>query len=154
MRQGRRRRHTPGPPGSINWITTDLVYKKDFINTYLLARALAAKDSPHRPMNEMARQYIGHVQGQVSSIPTPHPPTFGLMVLWIASLSYPTAAAAWSAVTILLVMVSVLRRMLPLGASKARSPVLVLVLFARADHAPPRLIGAAATVMIQGGEDR
>ncbi len=81
---------------SLRWLLQPLVYKKDFINIYLLGKAFAASGDPYSPMNALAARFIGSTRGvRIFAHPTPHPPTMGLIAMPLGALRYELAAALW-----------------------------------------------------------
>lgn len=79
----------------INSLLAPFVYQKDFLQEYLLARAIAERVDPYLPIPALAGRFLGPLQVLLFPHPTPHPPTAGLIVLPIAFLDYPSAAAVW-----------------------------------------------------------
>ena len=86
-------------------------FRKDFVQEYVLARAVAERADPYVPIARLVAEYLGVVPEAVFPHPTPHPPTVGLLFLPLALTDYNTAAALWLAfeVVCLLVAVHVLR---------------------------------------------
>jgi hypothetical protein len=72
-----------------------VLYTKDFIQEYLLARAIANRVDPYQSIQTLADRYLGALPVPVFDHPTPHPPTAGLLTMPLAALSYQTAAAVW-----------------------------------------------------------
>jgi len=73
----------------------EYVYRKDFLQEYLLARAVADGTHPYLPIWVLAERYLGALPNAVFYHPTPHPPTVGVLFLPLSALDYPTAAAVW-----------------------------------------------------------
>ncbi len=73
----------------------EYVYRKDFMQEYTLARAIAEGVDPYLPTETLAARYVGALPGVVFSHPTPHPPTAGILVLPFALLRYRAAASVW-----------------------------------------------------------
>ncbi|MHB1159210.1 MAG: glycosyltransferase family 87 protein [Chloroflexota bacterium] len=71
------------------------VYRKDFLQEYLLARAIAEGVDPYLPIPELATRFLGPLPVPLFPHPTPHPPTAGLLFLPLAFLDYPSAAILW-----------------------------------------------------------
>ena len=107
------------------------VVRKDFLQEYLLARAVAEGMDPYLPIAALAERYAGVSWGTAFSHPTPHPPPLGLLLLPLAWLDYPTAAAAWLAVELVALVAAVYAvalaqgRRLTLGAAMALALALV-----------------------------
>lgn len=71
------------------------VYRKDFLQEYLLARAIVEGVDPYLPITVLADRFLGPLPVPIMPHPTPHPPTAGLLFLPLAFLDYPSAAIAW-----------------------------------------------------------
>jgi hypothetical protein len=71
------------------------VYMKDFIQEYLLARAVRAGVDPYLPISELAQRFIGHLPVPVFPHPTPHPPPVAILMFPLSFLSYQQAAVIW-----------------------------------------------------------
>jgi hypothetical protein len=71
------------------------VFGKDFQQEYVLARAIVDRVNPYRSYSTLAARYVGTPVDSTNSLPTPHPPTAGLLALPFSFLSYQAAAAAW-----------------------------------------------------------
>lgn len=70
------------------------LYLRDFIQDYVLIRAIAAGGNPLANVSELIPRYVG-VPSHMFPHPTPHPPTMALFLVPFVGLSYPTAALAW-----------------------------------------------------------
>ena len=70
-------------------------FRKDFLQEYLLARAIAEGTNPYLHTETLALRYLGKLPETLLQHPTPHPPPLGLILLPVAALSYPTAAGVW-----------------------------------------------------------
>jgi hypothetical protein len=84
-----------------------LVYQKDFMQEYLLARAVLAGLPPYLPMPQLAARLLGPLPVPLMPQPTPHPPPVALLSLPYGLLGYISAAAAWMAFELLCVALSV-----------------------------------------------
>jgi hypothetical protein len=82
-------------------------FRKDFLQEYTLARALAEGTDPYLPTKELALRYLGVLPREVFPHPTPHPPTTGLLLLPLALFDYSTAAAVWFVLELLCLTASV-----------------------------------------------
>lgn len=71
------------------------VYMKDFVQEYLLARAVLAGVNPYLPVSELAHQFIGSVPNAIFPHPTPHPPPVAIIALPLGLLGYQQAAVVW-----------------------------------------------------------
>jgi hypothetical protein len=71
------------------------VYQKDFMQEYLLARAVLAGADPYLPMPELGGRFLEPLPVELMSNPTPHPPPVALLSLPFGLLPYIPAAAAW-----------------------------------------------------------
>jgi hypothetical protein len=84
-----------------------LVYRKDFLQEYTLARAIADGFDPYLPTHVLAERYSDSLPLLVFPHPTPHPPTLGMLLLPLALLEYSTAAAVWLGLEIVCLVVSI-----------------------------------------------
>ena len=82
------------------------VYKKDFIQEYLLVRAVSNGLDPYLPLPELSQRFIGSLPNLVFQHPTPHPPPVILLCLPLAMLSYEQAAVAWFLFEIICIVLS------------------------------------------------
>lgn len=71
------------------------VYQKDFIQEYLLARAVLTGVDPYLPLPELSKILMGELPVGLLPHPLPHPPPAVLLALPFGLLSYETSAAAW-----------------------------------------------------------
>ena len=84
----------------IQSLSPEYVYRKDFLQEYTLARAVAEGVDPYQPTALLAERYLGALPSLVFPHPTPHPPPIGVLLLPLSLLDYHTAAAVWLAVEI------------------------------------------------------
>lgn len=77
-------------------LASPFAYKRDFLEIYVLARAITAGADPLLPLPILASRYIG-VWTTAFPHPTPHPPTAGAIFAPLAWLGYRQAAVAWLA---------------------------------------------------------
>lgn len=71
------------------------VFRKDFLQEYLISRAMLAGVSPYQPISDLAREFIGEMPVLVFGHPTPHPPAVALVALPLGFMSYAHAAVVW-----------------------------------------------------------
>jgi hypothetical protein len=71
------------------------VYMKDFIQEYLLARAVLSGVSPYLPIPVLAQRFIGPLPNAVFPHPTPHPPPVVIIAAPLGLLQYQQAAIVW-----------------------------------------------------------
>lgn len=72
------------------------VYMRDFVQEYLLARAVLSGVMPYLPIPDLARQFIGPLPLETAfSHPTPHPPPVAILALPLGLLEYQQAAIVW-----------------------------------------------------------
>ena len=102
------------------------IYRKDFLQEYLLARATADGRNPYLPVPELAQEYIGDVAVPLFPHPTPHPPPAGLLTYPLAFIPYERAATVWLVVETLLLAVAVFT-LLRIVSAKVPSIGVVLV---------------------------
>ena len=77
------------------------IYKKDFMQEYLLAKATMAGIDPYSPFEDLARQFLGSLPTMIFPHPIPHPPPDAVLSLPLAFLTYEQAAWTWYIVEIL-----------------------------------------------------
>lgn len=80
---------------SLKSLKPELVYKKDIIQEYLLAKAVLSGVDPYLPCPELAQRFVGSVPYNMVLHPTPHPPPVAVLSLPLALVSYPQAAIIW-----------------------------------------------------------
>jgi hypothetical protein len=71
------------------------VYKKDFIQEYLLAKAVLDGVDPYLYLPDLTLRLVGPVPNLILQHPTPHPPPVALLSLPLGLLSYEQAALVW-----------------------------------------------------------
>lgn len=81
------------------------IHLKDFVQEYVLAKAIAVGDSPYEPVNVLTQRYLG-VESWFP-YPSLHPPPVGLLFLPLSYLSYPTAVNIWLGLQVLCLVTSV-----------------------------------------------
>ncbi|MHB1004704.1 MAG: glycosyltransferase family 87 protein [Chloroflexota bacterium] len=113
-------------------LSREFIYRKDFVQEYVLARALLEHVPPYGPVAALVERFIGPIEHATFPHPTPHPPFVGLVLSPLALLSYESAAAVWLSLELLallaiaIVLVRVLGDRLPLWLA----PVLAVSLVA------------------------
>lgn len=80
---------------SVSSVMRPLVYQKDFIQEWLLAKAVLGDIDPYLPLPKLALRFLGPLPNSVLQHPTPHPPTVAVLGLPLGALSYEQAAVAW-----------------------------------------------------------
>lgn len=75
----------------------DLLFsmQKDFIQSYVLARAVAEGIDPYQPITMLAARYLGPETPPTFPHPSPHPPTLALLLLPLALFDYRVATLLW-----------------------------------------------------------
>ena len=107
------------------------VFMKDFIQEYLLARAMLAGVPPYLPLPDLAERFLGPLPNPIFPHPTPHPPPVGLMALPLGVLGYQQAAIAWYVFEVICVTAAVYLLLDWLGAAtRVRVAIVTLALFA------------------------
>jgi hypothetical protein len=75
---------------------TQELYRKDFIQEYVLARAVMDRAYPYGPMPDMVDRYFPPGTIRVPwSHPTPHTPVAAILSVPIALFDYPVAVTVW-----------------------------------------------------------
>ena len=64
------------------------VYQKDFIQEYLLSRAVLDGVDPYLSLPELALRFLGPLPNSVLQHPTPHPPPVAILSLLLGLISY------------------------------------------------------------------
>ena len=82
------------------------VYRKDFIQEYLLARAVLTGADPYLPLPQLAERLIGPLELGVFPHPTPHPPPVAIITLPFGLLSYQQAAIAWFGFEVICILIA------------------------------------------------
>lgn len=111
---------------AIGSFTPDRVYRKDFIQEYLLAKALLNNIAPYAPIPVLSNQILGPLPVDMLQHPTPHPPPIAIISLPLGMLTYRQAAAAWFALELVCIVIcsyGLLRYF-----SKPQKPLALLVL--------------------------
>ncbi len=95
---------------------------KDFVQEYLLAKAVADGTDPYLPVNVLAARYLGISLDGVYPHPSPHPPPVALLSLPLSALEYPTAAAIWLGVELACLLAAVYLLLRTAGLQPAALP--------------------------------
>jgi alpha-1,2-mannosyltransferase len=80
---------------SLASLLPELVFRKDFLQDYVLAKAIAERANPYVPISVLAQRYLGPLPQAVFPHPSPHPPPLGVLFLPLIVLDYSTAALLW-----------------------------------------------------------
>ena len=83
------------------------IFRKDFIQEYLLAKAVLNGINPYTPLAELANRLIGPLPTLIFQHPSPHPPSVILLSLPLGWLTYQQAAIVWFAFELACILVSV-----------------------------------------------
>jgi hypothetical protein len=83
------------------------VYQKDFIQEYLLAKAVLRGIDPYLPLPELADEILGPLPNLILQHPTPHPPPVALISLPLGLLTYEQAAGVWLAFEAVCIVIAV-----------------------------------------------
>ena len=83
------------------------VYRKDFVQEYVLARAIRAGVNPYLPVDELAEIFVAPASGLVPTYPTPHPPPVAVFSLPLSLLAYEQAAVLWFVLEIACLLLAV-----------------------------------------------
>ena len=83
------------------------IFGKDFIQEYLLAKAVLTGIDPYTPLPELANRLIGPLPNLIFQHPSPHPPPVILLSLPLGWLTYQQAAIVWFAFELACIIVSV-----------------------------------------------
>ncbi len=91
----------------IQYFSPEYIHQKDFIQEYLLAKAVLAGTDPYAPLPDLAARFLGPISTAVFLHPTPHPPAVGLLFSPLGLLSYQHAVQTWFVIQLALVAASV-----------------------------------------------
>ncbi len=76
-------------------LSTPNVFRKDFVQDYLMAKATLAGVDPYVPVADLAERFLPPLPSAVWPHPSPHPPPALILVLPLALFDYRTAATVW-----------------------------------------------------------
>ena len=100
---------------------------KDFVQEYLLAKALADGIDPYLPINVLAVRYLGISLEETYPHPSPHPPPVAILSLPLTALDYPTAATAWLVTELICLVAAVYLLARTAGLQPTLMPSLAIV---------------------------
>ena len=127
-------------PGVLAVNLANGVEARDFVQEYLLARAVLAGINPYLPQPDLAGQVFPEAAATVLPHPVPHPPFVALLVTPLGALPQAAASVVWLALELVCLVASfvLLRRNLGepavgiavlLGASLLWPPVMLELLY-------------------------
>jgi hypothetical protein len=82
------------------------VYRKDFFQEYLLARAVILGLPAYTPLPILAKQIIGPVYNPIFPHASPHPPPVVILALPFGVFSYQTATTLWLVMELICIYVT------------------------------------------------
>ena len=94
------------------------IFRKDFIEEFLISRAVLDGVNPYLPINKLADVFMGPLPFQVFQHPSPHPPPEALFCLPLGLLSYEDAGVVWFLFELACLSVSLALLSRCLGAGK------------------------------------
>jgi len=97
---------------------TQYIFKKDFIQEYLISKSVLAGVDPYLSLPILADRFMGPLPNLVFQHPTPHPPPVALLCLPLGWLSYEHAAVVWFIFELICLSVSVAFLLRWLGVEK------------------------------------
>jgi hypothetical protein len=92
---------------SLRSFSPELIYRKDFIQEYLLAKALLNDIEPYTLLPVLRDSLMGPFPLAIFPHPTPHPPPVAILSLPLAFLTYQQAAEVWFVFELLCLAVAV-----------------------------------------------
>ncbi len=136
--------------GSATILLVPTVYRKDFIQEYLLAKAVLNGVNPYLPLPDLAELFIGPIPATIIQHPTPHPPPVAILSLPLGLLSYQPAAVVWFIFEIGCVIASVylLQRWMKIGLSPAYTLLFASMTFAWEPFAIDLASGQLMTLLL------
>ena len=88
-------------------LTRPNIYHKDFMQEYLMAKAILAGLDPYQPLPELATRFLGSLPQINLPHPTPHPPPVVFLGLPFSFTSYESAAMLWFVIELFFIAGSV-----------------------------------------------
>ena len=104
------------------------VFRKDFLQEYLLARAVLDGNDPYSPVTSLARRFISDVPVPVLPHPTPHPPPVALLALPLGLVKYQAAASVWLAFELVCLSASLWLLLKGIGVSPSAGVLIIFTL--------------------------
>ena len=99
---------------SYEWRTLQdpYIYIKDFMQEYLMARAVLSGENPYTPLPDLVVRFFGELSMGDGLVPiltnvSPHPPPVSILFLPFGMLPYQSACVLWYFIEIALVVASV-----------------------------------------------
>ncbi len=109
-------------------LSPPIVYYKDCISPYLMAKATLHGVNPYLPLPQLAKMWLQ--QANPANHPTPYPPFVALLSLPLSFLSYEVVVRAWMVLEILYVLATILLLLRWWGTSL--NPIKIAILLALA----------------------
>lgn len=106
------------------------VFRKDFVQEYLLAKAVLSRTDPYRPLPELAARLVQPAPALVLQHATPHPPPVAVLSVPLALFTYEHAAMVWFLLEIAFTFVSIYLLLRCLDEPPPLGRTIVLTLFA------------------------
>lgn len=102
------------------------IYAKDFLQEYLMAKAILNGDNPYRPVRELAQIWLSDATSHNAiTHPSLHPPLAGLLTLPLGLLSYEQASLVWFAFELVCMLIALI--LIFSGFGKPIKPLVVFV---------------------------
>lgn len=92
---------------SIQPLFPPYVFQKDFLQEYLIAKAVLAGINPYLPLPKLASRFLGSLPVAVAPHPTPHPPPVIFISLAYGLIPYEQAAILWLLFEFLCIILSI-----------------------------------------------
>jgi len=105
------------------------VYSKDFLQEYLIGRALLSGINPYKPLTELAARLLGPLPVGIFPNPSPHPPPAALLSVPLGLLGYREAATLWLLVELTCSVLAINLLLRQFGVGPARSFLIALAIF-------------------------
>lgn len=114
-------------------LSAPVMYWKDCISPYLMAKAILNGVNPYLPLPQLAAQWLP--QATPGDHPTPHPPFVGILALPLGFMSYEKVALFWLIFELVCLLATLLLLLRWWGTSL--NPIKVAVLFGLVVLWPP-----------------